>query len=32
MKTRHAVIGSPLGELTLVANDDALTGVYFRHR
>ena len=30
MTTRHAVIDSPLGELTLVANDDALTGVYFR--
>jgi len=31
MTTRHTVIDSPLGELTLVANDDALTGVYFRH-
>jgi methylated-DNA-[protein]-cysteine S-methyltransferase len=31
MTTRHAVIGSALGELTLVANDDALTGVYFQH-
>lgn len=31
MTTRHTVIESPLGELTLVANDDALTGVYFRH-
>ena len=31
MNTRHAVIDSPLGELTLVAEDDALTGVYFRH-
>jgi methylated-DNA-[protein]-cysteine S-methyltransferase len=31
MNTRHAVINSPLGELTLVADDDALTGVYFRH-
>jgi methylated-DNA-[protein]-cysteine S-methyltransferase len=31
MNTRHAVIDSPLGELTLVADDDALTGVYFRH-
>jgi methylated-DNA-[protein]-cysteine S-methyltransferase len=31
MNTRHAVIDSPLDELTLVANDDALTGVYFRH-
>lgn len=32
MHTRHAVIDSPLGELTLVADGDALTGVYFpRH-
>jgi methylated-DNA-[protein]-cysteine S-methyltransferase len=31
MNTRHALIESPLGELTLVADDDALTGVYFRH-
>ena len=31
MDTRHAVIDSPLGELTLVADDDAMTGVYFRH-
>ena len=31
MTTRHAVIDSPLGELTLVADGDALTGVYFRH-
>ncbi|MDT5210905.1 MAG: methylated-DNA-[protein]-cysteine S-methyltransferase, partial [Mycobacterium sp.] len=31
MNTRHAVIDSPLNELTLVADDDALTGVYFRH-
>lgn len=31
MNTRHAVIDSPLGELTLVAEDDALTGLYFRH-
>ena len=31
MNTRHAVIKSPLGDLTLVAEDDALTGVYFRH-
>jgi methylated-DNA-[protein]-cysteine S-methyltransferase len=31
MTTRHAVIDSTLGELTLVADDDALTGVYFRH-
>ena len=31
MDTRHAVIDSPLGELTLVADDDLLIGVYFRH-
>jgi methylated-DNA-[protein]-cysteine S-methyltransferase len=31
MNTRHAVIDSPLRDLTLVANDHALTGVYFRH-
>jgi methylated-DNA-[protein]-cysteine S-methyltransferase len=31
MNTRHSVIDSPLGELTVVANGDALTGIYFRH-
>jgi len=31
MNTRHCVIDSPLGELTLVADGDALTGVYFPH-
>ncbi len=31
MHTRHTVIDSPLGELTLVADGHALTGVYFRH-
>ena len=31
MNTRHTIIDSPLGELTLVADDDALIGVYFRH-
>jgi methylated-DNA-[protein]-cysteine S-methyltransferase len=31
MNTRHAVIESRLGDLTLVAEDDALTGLYFRH-
>lgn len=31
MNIRHAVIDSPLGDLTLVADDDALTGLYFRH-
>ncbi len=31
MPTRHTAVDSPLGELTLVADGDALTGVYFRH-
>jgi methylated-DNA-[protein]-cysteine S-methyltransferase len=31
MTARHTVIDSPLGELTLVADGNALTGVYFRH-
>jgi methylated-DNA-[protein]-cysteine S-methyltransferase len=31
MQTRHTVIDSPLGELTLAANGDALTGLYFAH-
>src|SRR5690349_11213110 len=31
MNTRHAVIESPLGELTIVADGDALTGLYFRN-
>ena len=31
MPTRHTTLDSPLGELVLVADDDALTGVYFRH-
>lgn len=31
MSTRHAVIESPLGELTIVADGDALTGLYFRN-
>jgi methylated-DNA-[protein]-cysteine S-methyltransferase len=31
MTIRHAVIDSPLGALTLVADAEALTGVYFRH-
>ncbi len=31
MQNRHTVIDSPLGELTLVAGGDNLTGVYFRH-
>ena len=31
MTARHTVIDSPLGELTLVADGDTLTGVYFPH-
>jgi methylated-DNA-[protein]-cysteine S-methyltransferase len=31
MTARHTVIDSPLDELTLVADKDALTGVYFPH-
>ncbi len=31
MTTRHCVIDSPLGELTVVAHCAALTGVYFPH-
>jgi methylated-DNA-[protein]-cysteine S-methyltransferase len=31
MNTRHAIIDSPVGELTLVADGGALVGVYFRH-
>jgi methylated-DNA-[protein]-cysteine S-methyltransferase len=31
MNTRHSVIDSALGELTVVADDDTLTGVYFRN-
>ena len=31
MNTRHSVIDSPLGELTVVADGGALTGIYFRH-
>lgn len=29
--TRHAIAGTVLGDLTLVAADDALAGVYFAH-
>ncbi|QWF81188.1 methylated-DNA--[protein]-cysteine S-methyltransferase [Amycolatopsis sp. CA-230715] len=29
---RHTVMASPLGELTLVADDDGLTGLYFPER
>jgi methylated-DNA-[protein]-cysteine S-methyltransferase len=31
MNTRHAIFGTVLGDLTLVASDDALAGVYFAH-
>jgi methylated-DNA-[protein]-cysteine S-methyltransferase len=32
MSTRHAVLASPLGDLTVVRDDDGVTGVYFpRH-
>jgi methylated-DNA-[protein]-cysteine S-methyltransferase len=31
MNTRHAVIDSPLGELTLLADGGALIGLYFRN-
>jgi methylated-DNA-[protein]-cysteine S-methyltransferase len=31
MQPRHTVIDSPLGELTLVASGEALTGLYFPH-
>jgi methylated-DNA-[protein]-cysteine S-methyltransferase len=31
MTTRHTVIDSPLGDLTVVADGDALIGLYFRH-
>ena len=31
MTATHTVIGSPLGDLTLVADGGRLTGVYFRH-
>ena len=31
MHTRHTMIDSPLGELTLAADGDGLTGLYFPH-
>lgn len=31
MNTRHAIVDTLLGDLTLVAADDALVGVYFAH-
>jgi methylated-DNA-[protein]-cysteine S-methyltransferase len=33
MTTTHTIVGSPLGELTVVGQDGALTGLYFeKHR
>lgn len=29
--TRHAVVGSPIGPLTIVRDDDGITGLYFPH-
>lgn len=31
MATCHTIIDSPLGDLTVVADDGVLTGLYFRH-
>lgn len=31
MSPRHTIIDSPLDDLTVVADGDALTGLYFRH-
>jgi methylated-DNA-[protein]-cysteine S-methyltransferase len=31
MTATHTVVASPLGDLTLVAEEGCLTGVYFRH-
>jgi methylated-DNA-[protein]-cysteine S-methyltransferase len=31
MSTRHAIIETPIGEITIVATDTSLTGVYFPH-
>jgi len=31
MNVRHTIMDSPLDKLTLIADDDALTGLYFRH-
>lgn len=31
MDTRHAVVESPLGQITLVASGEALSGLYFPH-
>lgn len=31
MSTRHVVVDSPLGPITIVGEGDAVTGLYFRH-
>jgi methylated-DNA-[protein]-cysteine S-methyltransferase len=31
MSTRHAILASPIGDLTVVRDDDGLTGLYFPH-
>lgn len=31
MNTRHAIVDTPIGDLTIVASDVAVTGVYFPH-
>jgi methylated-DNA-[protein]-cysteine S-methyltransferase len=31
MTTRHTLVDTTLGPITLVARDDAITGLYFRH-
>lgn len=31
MTTRHSLVDTTLGPITLVARDDAITGLYFRH-
>ncbi|WP_432828958.1 methylated-DNA--[protein]-cysteine S-methyltransferase [Dactylosporangium sp. CA-092794] len=31
MRTRHTVVDSELGAITLVARDEAVSGLYFRH-
>ena len=31
MSTRHTILPTPIGELTVVGDDDGVTGVYFPH-
>jgi methylated-DNA-[protein]-cysteine S-methyltransferase len=31
MSTRHTILASPIGDLTVVRDDDGITGVYFPH-